>query len=848
MGGSAFDEAGEKQGQPTGAASEAATAPSAAPAEALRARGETSPAAYAEAVRARPGDRAAVFRFLQGTFGNAFVQQVIGLLDARPASAPGRSAGAPLPDPVRAKFEGALGADLGGVRVHEGEEAPLMGARAFAHGNDLHFAPGEYAPGSAAGDAVIGHELVHSIQQARGGVASAQAKREIAEDGALEQQADDLGERAAHGEAIDPTRISAAATPGIARVVGQGLAPRTKVWIRSLRQYGFIVKHYPDRKGYQVSCASRLATICGYEDLDLVPTGAAAAAAAPAPAAASAMAVDAAHDEADDHEDLRDEPMAVAKPAPPSMTGAQAPVGLQMFGMPAAAPARTDAPMAAAPMQGVQAAPQPMRAASFDNDHGVAFQATQNTAPADFEEPAPAAAAAAAPAPRRVTRNAWSEGERGQIEQLGQQIAGLRQIFVPRDPDGAWLAYRAAPAGDTHRPAVLQGGLQAPDNKAAAFPTAYRYADEDYQYTIELVRPERLGTIPGIVGDGSVFEITSITPPISKTATGRAYTGTQAFFANPRYRGAAVAAPTTRAAAAARAAIQRFDNEQAARAAHFVPQPTSDQEPYVFCVPEDFDDPKQTANPAQDRRFRSEAQFEGDLAAGAAKSARSMATRTPAQRRAEAGRIPQAEAGNVPAAAFMGDAGTRATQGHLASHEYCHLIGDGDGGLCDRRNLVVGTNSVNTEQLAMEETLRPFRPKFRQLGCSVMLDVTSTTGATPAAPAGGEAWVRQSKAEFIRYRIQIIPVDVALRDMHRLDVHTQIMDGQRGTITEMEVELLKATIERKMAAALETVRGHLVDDAIVLQQQPRAMPAARYEDGAMSPPRTPDAGQTMSDM
>src|SRR5689334_7450218 len=45
--------------------------------------------------------------------------------------------------------------------------AEAVGARAFTAGNDVYFNQGQYAPGSASGNALIGHELAH-VQQSRG--------------------------------------------------------------------------------------------------------------------------------------------------------------------------------------------------------------------------------------------------------------------------------------------------------------------------------------------------------------------------------------------------------------------------------------------------------------------------------------------------------------------------------------------------------------------------------------------------------------------------------------------------------------------------------------------------------
>jgi hypothetical protein len=76
--------------------------------------------------------------------------------------------GQPLAEPVRRQMEGALGADLGGVRVHTdaqaGRLAGDLSAHAFTAGSDIYFAPGQYEPGSEDGQRVLGHELAHVLQ------------------------------------------------------------------------------------------------------------------------------------------------------------------------------------------------------------------------------------------------------------------------------------------------------------------------------------------------------------------------------------------------------------------------------------------------------------------------------------------------------------------------------------------------------------------------------------------------------------------------------------------------------------------------------------------------------------
>ena len=124
-------------------------------------------------------------------------------VDAITASVGGTS-GAPLDGPTRGRMEGAFGADFSGVRVHEGGEAGAMGAQAFTRGQDLHFAPGQYQPGTPAGDELIGHELTHVVQQQQGRVAVPQGKgAPINDDPSLEAEADRAGAQAARGEQVE---------------------------------------------------------------------------------------------------------------------------------------------------------------------------------------------------------------------------------------------------------------------------------------------------------------------------------------------------------------------------------------------------------------------------------------------------------------------------------------------------------------------------------------------------------------------------------------------------------------------------------------------------------------------
>ena len=127
---------------------------------------------------------------VQGKFGGA----------ARGADPGGGDSRRDLPAPVRARMGQSLGHDLAGVRVFEGPEASRAGAQAFARGDEIHFAPGQYDPGSRSGLELIGHELAHVTQQAQGRVgATTMLGKGLAvnDDPGLEREADLRGAAAA---------------------------------------------------------------------------------------------------------------------------------------------------------------------------------------------------------------------------------------------------------------------------------------------------------------------------------------------------------------------------------------------------------------------------------------------------------------------------------------------------------------------------------------------------------------------------------------------------------------------------------------------------------------------------
>ena len=90
----------------------------------------------------------------------------------RPADGARRAVGTPgraLDPAVRQRLGAAYGFDFASVRVHTdvaaARSAAELGAVAYTLGRDVVFGQNRYAPGTAAGDRLIAHELAHVVQQ-----------------------------------------------------------------------------------------------------------------------------------------------------------------------------------------------------------------------------------------------------------------------------------------------------------------------------------------------------------------------------------------------------------------------------------------------------------------------------------------------------------------------------------------------------------------------------------------------------------------------------------------------------------------------------------------------------------
>lgn len=123
--------------------------------------------------------------------------------------------------PLRSKMERAFASDFSAVRIHQGPQAAAIGATAFTAGSHIHFAPGRYQPHTELGQATIGHELAHVVQQSSG---MARSTREVGgvrvdDSPRLERQADVAGARAALGQPTGSITGSRSASTNASPVV-----------------------------------------------------------------------------------------------------------------------------------------------------------------------------------------------------------------------------------------------------------------------------------------------------------------------------------------------------------------------------------------------------------------------------------------------------------------------------------------------------------------------------------------------------------------------------------------------------------------------------------------------------
>src|SRR5271157_4589128 len=115
-----------------------------------------------------------------------------------------RSPGQPLDAGTRAFMEPRFGHDFSKVRVHTdakaAESAQAVQAHAYTVGSDMVFGAAQYAPGTAAGNSVLAHELTHVVQQGKGAQGTGAVGSISSPTDGAEREADSIGRAALSGQ------------------------------------------------------------------------------------------------------------------------------------------------------------------------------------------------------------------------------------------------------------------------------------------------------------------------------------------------------------------------------------------------------------------------------------------------------------------------------------------------------------------------------------------------------------------------------------------------------------------------------------------------------------------------
>ena len=131
---------------------------------------------------------------LQSAEGKEWLQEIFDSAPAQPRELqlPPSPHGAGMPDRLKAGIEWLSGMDLSDVRVHANSARPArLNALAYAHGNDIHLAPGQ--------ERNLPHEAWHMVQQRQGRVRETMRGKgvKLNDDAALEKEAEAMGAKAA---------------------------------------------------------------------------------------------------------------------------------------------------------------------------------------------------------------------------------------------------------------------------------------------------------------------------------------------------------------------------------------------------------------------------------------------------------------------------------------------------------------------------------------------------------------------------------------------------------------------------------------------------------------------------
>lgn len=125
-----------------------------------------------------------------------------------------------VPDALSSRIQKSFGLDPAALRFEESPQVMDRGFAAEAQGDTVRFAPGAYKPDTPEGLSILGHELNHVAQQARGEVPMTGG---ILEEPAYEDAADQAGQAFASGAMTSAEPAQAPASTASAPVQGFGI-------------------------------------------------------------------------------------------------------------------------------------------------------------------------------------------------------------------------------------------------------------------------------------------------------------------------------------------------------------------------------------------------------------------------------------------------------------------------------------------------------------------------------------------------------------------------------------------------------------------------------------------------
>lgn len=114
---------------------------------------------------------------------------------------------------MSSRMQEQFGIRMDQVELRESSQPADMDAKAFAKGNVVQFAPGQFRPDTEHGQQLIQHELAHVAQQARGGVRADVEGLNVNADEGLEHQADLGNVSAGAGAPVSVGGLNAEAAP-----------------------------------------------------------------------------------------------------------------------------------------------------------------------------------------------------------------------------------------------------------------------------------------------------------------------------------------------------------------------------------------------------------------------------------------------------------------------------------------------------------------------------------------------------------------------------------------------------------------------------------------------------------